>query len=124
MRSVHKFTQGTLKARHDPYIARNADLHRPHNFKVGAKARLHRIYPGRARPGTDKAWFWPFRPELYDITGLLSAQHVRIRRSPTSNKPPGKSRVVHVARLKPYVPRDDVLQYRDISPSLETTDGV
>ena len=124
MRDVHRFTQEALRKRHDTYIARNAGLHRPHTFKAGDTVRLHRIYPGKARSGTDKAWFWPFRPELYTITDSVSSQHVKIQRAATPDHPAGRTRAVHVARLKPYNPRDDALRYADIRPTLETPTGV
>lgn len=113
IRDVHATVQQNTRKMH----ARSADLNhqmrrvRP-TPQIGDHARLHRVYPGTKSPiteGLSRAWFWPFRPETYEVTEVLSPQHVRVRTVGTTQRPPGKTQIVHVRRLKPINASEDPL---------------
>ena len=75
---------------------------------------LHRVFRNRRAAGIDRAFFWPYRRELYTITHVLSKQHVRITCPTTSRR--NRDQVVHVHRLKLHRPRAEALDYSDFLP--------
>ena len=113
VRDVHATVQLNVRKMHAKSAHLNHQMRRVRPTpQVGDRVRLHRVYPGTASPITDglsRAWFWPFRPETYEVTEALSAQHVRIRTEGTGQRPPGKTQVVHVRRLKPLNTTGDPL---------------
>jgi len=68
------------------------------------------------RTGTNKSFFWPFRPDVYEMTEFLSPQTLRVRRKATSTRAQGKSEIMHARRLKPCNPQIDAFIYADFSP--------
>ena len=126
IRDVHRVVQDRVSRMHDKFIAANANLRRTRTFEVGDAVWLHRVYPGRtarAAEGLARAWFWPFRPEPYEVIARCSDQHVKIMRSATPDRPAGKPQVVHVRRLKPYRPQVDAFNFSDlaIAPDIHGT---
>ena len=108
------------------YTRKNAALRRFRKLERGMKCWLHRVYPGRTRPaanGLDRAWFFPFRPELYEVVDVLSPQQARVRRAATDDHPPGQSQIVHTRRLKPFHGRDHDLDLTIFNDPTPTTDG-
>ena len=102
---------------HDRFIKKNGNLHRTRTFEVGDAVWLHRVYPGRtakAADGLSRAWFWPFRPEPYEIISKCSEQHVKIMRAAAVDRPAGKPQTVHVRRLKPYRPQAYAFNFDDL----------
>ena len=103
---------------HDSYIRRNrsSSMRKRHRFKTGDGVWLHRVFPSTRVAGVNKSFYWPFRPEPFEITERLSSQHVRIRRKATpANPQPGRPQIVHTRRLKPYRPQADAFDYSDLS---------
>jgi transposase InsO family protein len=114
---VHRTTQDNIRKQHERVARLNIDIHRARSFSTGDTVWLHRVYPGTTSPaanGLSRAWFWPFRPDLYTITQSLSAQHVRIQLKDPVNGD-AKSQTVHVRRLKPFVPHTDAFAFGDLS---------
>ena len=106
---VVRTTRAAVAKMHDSYIRRNANLKRTRTYATGDNVWLHRVFPGRVRAGVDRKWFFPFRPEPYTITELMSITHARIR--PVAG---GKSQIVHLRRLKPYRPQVDAFDFSDL----------
>lgn len=113
---VARTTRASINKMHDKYIQRNADLKRTRAYAEGDRVWLHRVFPGRTRAGTDRKWFFPFRPEPYRITDLMPITHARIK--PVDG---GKSQIVHLRRLKPYRPQADAFDFSDLLPQSEPT---
>jgi hypothetical protein len=112
VRAVHKTTQQRVEAMHDKFIAKNKSLHHTRSFATGDSCWLHRVYPGINRPaagGQNKSFFWPFRPDIYDIVEATTKQHVKIR-----NRTTGITQHVHTRRLKPYRPQEDCFDFADL----------
>jgi len=120
VRAVHKTTQDRIARQHDAYIRKNAGLHKVHDYAEGDKVWLHRVYPGISRQasgGHCKAFYWPFRPELYQITSKSAEQHVEIKHIDS-----GKTQHVHTRRLKPYRPQHDAFDFGDLTIQEDTAE--
>ena len=113
---VHRQTQANIEQLHAAVEAKNKSINRARKFSEGDRVWLDRVYPGAASPaanGLTRAWFWPYRPELYVITRLCSEQHACIELA----APDGDDKqhqTVHLRRLKPYLPSVDAYNYGDM----------
>jgi transposase InsO family protein len=117
--AMHRTTQERVEKMHDRFIRRNATLNRTRTFVDRQTVWLHRVYPGIAKPaagGLNRSFFWPFRPDLYEIIGKPTPQHACMR-----NKRTGISQHVSTRRLKPYHPQVDCFDFSDLSIQEETT---
>ena len=117
--AVNRTTQDRIEKMHDRFIRRNATLNRTRTFIDRQTVWLHRVYPGITKPtagGLNRSFFWPFRPDLYEIVGKPTPQHARMR-----NKRTGMSQHVSTRRLKPYHPQADCFDFSDLSIQEETT---
>ena len=114
---VHRTTQKNIQKIHDRVAARNDKINRSHKFELGGLVWLHRVFPGTKSPaanGRTRAWFWPYRPDLYVVDKMSSPQHVRIRlHQPHDGK--DKAQTVHVHRLKPFHPSQDAFTFGDLN---------
>jgi hypothetical protein len=95
-----------LSARVDKH---NAGLRHVPTFAEGDRVYLHRVFPSRRSAGINRAFFWPYRPELYTIAEVMSPQHVRITCPTASSR--NRNQVVHVHRLKRHSPRAEALDF-------------
>ena len=117
---VHTTTQKRVEAMHDKFIRKNEKMHRTRTFTTGQQVWLHRVYPGITKPaanGQNKSFFWPFRPDVYDIISHKSKQHATIR-----NRSTGISQTVHTRRLKPYTPQQDCFDFSDLHIQEDTSE--
>ena len=88
----------------------------PRSIQPTVPRELHRVFPSTRVAGVNKSFYWPFRPEPFEITERLSSQHVRVRRKATpANPQPGRPQIVHTRRLKPYRPQAGAFDYSDLS---------
>ena len=114
---VHRTTQKNIQKIHDRVAARNDKINRSRKFELGGLVWLHRVFPGTKSPaanGRTRAWFWPYRPDLYVVDKMSSPQHVRIRlHQPHDGK--DKAQTVHVHRLKPFHPSQDAFTFGDLN---------
>ena len=110
---VNTSIKAGVAALHASYATRNAELRGARSFTAGDQVYLHRVYPdSTAKAGIDTSFFLPFHPELYTVLTKHSEQHYSIRRSHDAH---GATQVVHVHRLKPHQPRQDAIEYSDLS---------
>jgi hypothetical protein len=93
----------------------NATIRTPPTFTVGDRVYLHRIFPSRRSARIDRAFFWPYRRQLFTITHVYSEQHVRIVCPTASSRM--RDQVVHVHRLKRHHARSEALDFSDFLPS-------
>ena len=116
---THRTTQERIEAMHDRFIKKNATLNKTRSFTDRQTVWLHRVYPGITKPaagGLNRSFFWPFRPDLYEIIGKPSLQHAKIR-----NKRTGITQHVSTRRLKPYNSQADCFDFTDLMVQEETS---
>ena len=123
IRKIHKFVSDRIEHMQDSYIRHNAKMVRNNHFATNDRVWPHRVFPGNQRAGTDRAWYWPFRPEPYTIIDAMSEQHVRIRRCAAGDGDSGPIQVVSTRRLKPYRPQADAFGFTGLLPHINTDAG-
>ena len=112
--STHRYTKNRILKQQSKFTKRT--VNRAHKFADGDDVWIARNFPGTKRTGTNKSFFWPFRPDVYEITEVLSPQTLRVRRKATNTRAHGKSGIMHTRRVKPCRPQVDAFDYADMSP--------
>jgi len=113
--STHRYTKNRILKQQSKFTKRT--VNRAHKFADGDDVWIARNFPGTKRTGTNKSFFWPFRPDVYEITEVLSPQTLRVRRKATNTRAHGKSEIMHTRRVKPCRPQVDAFDYADMSIS-------
>ena len=80
-------------------------------FVVGDLVYLHQVYPESfVKAGVGTKLFPAYRPEIFEVTEVVSPQLYRIVEHGTAG---GFTDIVHVQRLKPFTPREDAVNLQD-----------